>query len=84
MMTAFGLKEQYPAKDGFNGAPTGELMEPGAYFQFSSDHSGIVQFCFADNSTRAVNENIDRGVLIALSGIKDKVAVDVDTVAPTQ
>ncbi|MEE3368177.1 MAG: DUF1559 domain-containing protein [Planctomycetota bacterium] len=84
MMTAFGIKEQYPAQNGFNGALTGELMEPGAYFQFSSDHSGIVQFCFADNSTRAVNENIDRGVLIALSGIKDKVAVDVDSVAPTQ
>ena len=84
MMTAFGLKEQYPAKNGFNGPLTGELMDPGAYFQFSSDHPGIVQFCFADNSTRAVNENIDRGVLIALSGIKDKVAVDVDSVAPTQ
>ena len=84
MPTAFGIKEQWPATDGPGGPPTGELMEPGAFFQFSSDHSGIVQFCFADNSTRAVNENIDRSVLIALSGIKDKVVVDVDSVAPTQ
>ena len=84
MPTGFGIKEQWPATDGPGGPATGELMEPGAFFQFSSHHSGIVQFCFADNSTRAVNENIDRGVLIALSGIKDKVVVDVDSVAPTQ
>ena len=80
MMTAFGIKEQYLASPPENG----QLMDPGAYFQFSSHHSGVVQFCFADNSTRAVNENIDRGVLIVLSGIKDKGTVDVDSVAPTQ
>ena len=80
MPTAWGIKEQYPA-----GPPyTGQLMDAGAYFQFSSHHSGVVQFCFADNSTRAVNENIDRSVLIILSGIKDKGLADVDSVAPTQ
>ena len=79
MPTAWGITERYPAYP-FEG----QTMESGAWYQFSSHHRGVVQFCFADNSTRAVSENIDRGVLILLSGIKDKGVVDVDSVAPSQ
>ena len=77
--SAWGIAEKYPAYP-FEG----QMMEPGAWYQFSSHHRGVTQFCFADNSTRAVSNDIDRGVLILLSGIKDRGIVDVESVAPSQ
>jgi prepilin-type N-terminal cleavage/methylation domain-containing protein len=39
--------------------------------RFSSMHGKFAQFCFADNSVRAVHDTIDQNTLMSLSGIED-------------
>ncbi|MEN1678808.1 MAG: DUF1559 domain-containing protein [Planctomycetota bacterium] len=39
--------------------------------QFSSEHPGVVNFCYADGSVRPVDTDIDRWALINLSAISD-------------
>ena len=69
--TLWGIKDEYFPMD-----------QPGGWFQFSSEHSGTVQFCFADGSTRGILDQIDRRVLIYLSGMKDKQIVNMESVSP--
>jgi prepilin-type N-terminal cleavage/methylation domain-containing protein len=46
------------------------------WFQYSSRHPGIVQFCFADGSVRRLTVQTDLDTFKALSGVRDgKVAV---------
>ncbi len=41
------------------------------WFQWTSRHPGVGQFCLADGSARAVSRTIDRGVFRSASGIGD-------------
>ena len=44
---------------------------PKAWFQFSSDHSGIVQFAFADGSVRSIMLGIEFWDFVRLSAMHD-------------
>ncbi len=48
----------------------------GLTFQYGSYHPGIVQYCLADGSVRALRPNMDYSTFMALSGYQDRVAVD--------
>jgi prepilin-type N-terminal cleavage/methylation domain-containing protein/prepilin-type processing-associated H-X9-DG protein len=64
MWTNWGL--QIPADDP-NYASNGAW----AWFMFSSLHTGVVNFCFADGSIHAIKKDIDYNTFIYLSGYKD-------------
>ncbi len=38
---------------------------------FDSEHPGVVQFCFVDDSVHAIAQEIDLDVFMALGGIGD-------------
>lgn len=44
---------------------------PKAWYRFSSEHTGIVQFALADGSVRGLNENMDYWVYQYLTGMKE-------------
>jgi prepilin-type N-terminal cleavage/methylation domain-containing protein len=57
----------------FSGLGTGPASSP---FTFSSHHTGIVQFCFADGSVRPLRKNADYNTFIAVTGWSDGQVVD--------
>lgn len=67
-----------PTKYSFAWAGCGAMgtawgLDGDGWYQFSSRHPGIVQFCFADGSVHPVQTNIDFSIYKALSGIDDGV-----------
>lgn len=58
------------------------INEEGAFSQFSSDHPGVIQMCYADGHVAAIGKGIDRNVLILVSGMKDRGVVDPESVGP--
>jgi hypothetical protein len=57
--------------------PTGwGLPDPAPWYTFSSKHTGIVQFCFADGSVRGIRKNADYRSFVAASGWHDGVTYD--------
>jgi prepilin-type processing-associated H-X9-DG protein len=64
--TAFGLKP----------APAATSWFYQSWQQFSSEHSGRVQFAFADGSVRGLNDTIDQNSYVYLSGMRDRKVVD--------
>ncbi len=57
--------------NGISGAPFSPARQPLSSERFSSRHVGIVQYAMGDGSVRALSNNIDFGVLLALSGRAD-------------
>ena len=43
--------------------------------RFSSNHPGIVQFCYADGSVRSMNVTVEKDQLWAAAGIRDRVLI---------
>ena len=61
---------------GWGSLSTGPFTDPqDNWWEFSSGHTNIVQFAFADGSVQKISANIDFGTLIYLSGYQDGVAV---------
>jgi prepilin-type processing-associated H-X9-DG protein len=58
--TAWGLQHKY--------GPTGRDVD---WFQFSSQHPGIVNFSFADGSVRSIAITVDQTTFVYASGMKD-------------
>lgn len=58
------------------------ITEAGAFSQFSSDHRNLIQMCFADGRVAPISQNIDRNVLILISGMKDRGIVDETAIGP--
>jgi len=48
------------------------------WHQFSSRHTGRVNFCFADGSVRGLSPDVERATLRALAGMSDGETVDSD------
>ena len=48
-----------------------DLSDNPGWYQFSSNHPGIVQFCLADGSVRQVATQIDYDMLQNLGAIAD-------------
>jgi hypothetical protein len=46
-------------------------LDGDGWYQYNSDHPGIVQFCFADGAVHQVSEQTDLDTVMALSGIQD-------------
>lgn len=46
-------------------------LDGDGWYQYSSHHPGIVQFCFADGSVRQISLQTDLNTLMALSGVED-------------
>jgi len=44
--------------------------------QFSSKHTGIINFAFADGSVHSISRSADFGTYIAMSGMADSQVVD--------
>jgi prepilin-type N-terminal cleavage/methylation domain-containing protein len=51
-----------------NGTPNPEAQYDAHWAQFSSMHSGVVQFCLADGSVQGLQKTIDATLLEALAG----------------
>ncbi|HZU34554.1 MAG TPA: DUF1559 domain-containing protein [Gemmataceae bacterium] len=47
-----------------------------SWVQFSSKHTGIVQFAFADGHVQPISTGINTGIFVALSGMADGTSVD--------
>lgn len=74
MPTAWGLRN-----DNVYGCAQGQCKTYQKWYQLSSDHPGIVLFCFGDGSVHAIRENVNKwGVYIPLSGMVDGRQVDMD------
>jgi hypothetical protein len=58
--------------DGVSGKDYDRYLE-----YFSSNHTGIVQYCFGDGSVRQVNTNVDQAVYNRLGGMNDGEVIDV-------
>ncbi len=54
------------------------------WYQFSSQHEGIVNFCFADGSVRGVRLDADQTSYDASSGFADSVTIDMAKVTYNQ
>jgi prepilin-type N-terminal cleavage/methylation domain-containing protein/prepilin-type processing-associated H-X9-DG protein len=65
MPTAWGLAAVY--------GPNGNDVE---FYQFSSRHTGVVQFGFADGSVRPIATTADYNMYVAVSGMKDGTVLD--------
>ena len=51
---------------------------PTNWAHFSSDHGGIIEFCFADGAVRALNHDVDTKLLRALSSMSYREIVNLD------
>ena len=49
------------------------------WWQWTSRHPGVVQFCMADGSVRAISETIDEDVFEAASGMSDGKVMTLDS-----
>ncbi len=45
--------------------------ETGGWFQYDSQHPGVVQFCIADGATTSISRDIDINIFRNLSGMRD-------------
>ncbi|MCA9071243.1 MAG: DUF1559 domain-containing protein, partial [Planctomycetaceae bacterium] len=59
-----------PAEWGL-GSAHGSVKDPRSVLKFSSNHSGVVLFTFADNSVKSIPITVNLGVFHALSGMSD-------------
>jgi prepilin-type processing-associated H-X9-DG protein len=50
----------------------------GGWYQFDSEHPGVVQFCFADGSVQSVRKNVDDTTFRHLGAMADGFVVDSD------
>ncbi len=48
------------------------------WWMFGSEHSGLVQFCWADGSVHGISDNIDRNPFMYASGMRDGFVTDTD------
>src|SRR5262249_12564496 len=53
---------------------------PADWYQYSSRHGGLVQFCFADASVRSIATNIDTTSFRAVAGWQDGVVANSDAI----
>jgi prepilin-type N-terminal cleavage/methylation domain-containing protein/prepilin-type processing-associated H-X9-DG protein len=64
---------------GFNTPYAGSVFNPNTseWYNFSSQHTGVVNFAFADGSVQSLATGIDFGTWVYLSGYKDGVPVEI-------
>ena len=63
---------------GFGTPTTGQTINSGNWALFSSNHTGIVNFCFADGSVRGITSSIDFNTWLYLTCYNDGVPISLD------
>ena len=52
--------------------------QKGGWYQFDSEHPGVVQFCFADGSVHGVSKIVDSATFRQLGAMRDGFVIDTD------
>ena len=65
---------------GFDSPYSGNASDPvnSKWWAFSSQHTGIVNFCFGDGSVRPLRSGMDFSTFVYMSGIQDGIVVTFD------